>query len=173
MGLISTLWRNSIFYSTYKYIKVKRAFEKNIKDYGDAFYGQTFYSVVKKYLNVSLEKDWIGRLYGVVNPHIDVNGRFDPSSMIIEVDGDDTNDNEYVKMWLYRQLNLVGAVFGMSEMHDTITVDLKHVGPEEDDNFLIVFDWVLRPELRKWRRKTIINILITTIIVLVTLLILL
>ena len=173
MGLISTLWRNSIFYSTYKYIKIKKVFNNNIEKYGETFYGKTFRDVVKKYMNISLEKDWIGRLYGVANPRIDSNGKFDPSTMIIEIDGDDTNDNEYVKMWLYRQLNLVGAAFGMTEMHDMISVDLKHVGPEEDDNFLIVFDWILRPELRKWRRKTIINIFIVAIIVLVTLLILL
>ena len=43
-------------------------------------------NICKKYLKCDINKDWLGRLYGIINPMIDINGKIDVSSMIIEID---------------------------------------------------------------------------------------
>lgn len=105
--------------------------------------------VIAKYLNVQLDKDWLGRLYGVINPNMDINGNLNVSNVIIELDGDETNTDKYVKNWIYRQLNLMGQLFNMRNLYTNINLDIEPVGPDTDDNYLIVFDIVDREEMGK------------------------
>ena len=66
-----------------------------LKDYeyvSDSFYSDAFKTVIKEYLNVDIKKDWIGRLYGIANPNMNDNGKFDITRTIIELDGDNTNN---------------------------------------------------------------------------------
>lgn len=167
MGLFSWLWKHSFLNSIINTIRYRHYLRKDHKRYDKIFYGGMFTTIVKKYLNVDLSSDWIGRLYGVINPNLDINGKFDPSTMIIEVDGDNTNNNEYVHSWIYKQLNLVSSVFHFDDMYDAINIDIKYVGPENHDNYLIVFDFVNRIELASWRKKMIWHITILAIIAIV------
>lgn len=153
MRLFSWLWEHSWLNSIINTIRYRHYLNKDHKKYDGIFYGGTFTTIVKRYLNIDLASDWIGRLYGVINPNIDINGKFDPSTMIIEVDGDNTNNNEYVHSWIYKQLSLVSNVFPLQDMYDVINIDITHVGPENQDNFLIVFDFANRAELASWRKK--------------------
>ena len=63
---------------------------------------------------------------------------------IIEIDGDNTNTNEWVKTWVYKQLRLIAQLFKIEKLYDYIDVEFTHVGPENLDNYLIVFDIVSR-----------------------------
>lgn len=117
---------------------------KEYLDIKDVFYGQDFKNVIMEYLHISLDKDWIGRLYGVINPNIDINGNFNITNMIIEIDGENTNNNDYVKNWIYKQLNMMGRLFNMKRLYEHINMTITHVGPMNDDNYLVVFDMVGR-----------------------------
>lgn len=113
----------------------------------DTLYSKEFLTVLKQYLRISIKKDWIGRLYGVINPYIDIDGKIDFNNTIIEIDGDNTNSNEYVKNWVYRQFNLIDNLFKINKLYDYINVDIKHVGPLNADNYLIIIDVVSRKEM--------------------------
>ena len=113
----------------------------------DTLYSKEFLTVLKQYLRITVKKDWIGRLYGVINPYIDIDGKIDFNNTIIEIDGDNTNSNEYVKNWVYRQFNLIDNLFKINKLYDYINVDIKHVGPLNADNYLIVIDIVSRKEM--------------------------
>lgn len=127
-------------------------------------HGGLFLLLVKQYLRVELKKDWIGRMYGVINPNVDIDGNFDPSTMIIEIDGENTNNNEYVKTWIYKQLRLISAVFSLKEFYEKITIDIYHVGPQEYDNYLIVFDFESRQNKVYWRKKFLLRTLFLLLI---------
>ena len=43
------------------------------------------------------------------NTNIDINGHLDISSMILEIDDYQTNNEEYVKNWIYRQMTLISS----------------------------------------------------------------
>ena len=130
----------------------------------DTLYSKKFLTVLKQYLRISIKKDWIGRLYGVINPYIDIDGKIDFNKTIIEIDGDNTNSNEYVKNWVYKQFNLIDNLFKINKLYDYINVDIKHVGPLNADNYLIVIDVVSRKEmtymLKRVLKQTILYIII-------------
>lgn len=130
----------------------------------DTLYSKEFLTVLKQYLRISVKKDWIGRLYGVINPYIDIDGKIDFNNTIIEIDGDNTNSNEYVKNWVYRQFNLIDNLFKINKLYDYINVDIKHVGPFNADNYLIVIDVVSRKEmayvLKRVLKQTILYMII-------------
>ena len=130
----------------------------------DTLYSKEFLTVLKQYLRISIKKDWIGRLYGVINPYIDIDGKIDFNNTIIEIDGDNTNSNEYVKNWVYKQFNLIDNLFKINKLYDYINVDIKHVGPLNADNYLIVIDVVSRKEmtymLKRVLKQTILYIII-------------
>lgn len=113
--------------------------------------------VLLRYLNLEVKKDWIGRLYGIINPNIDINGHFNINNMIIEIDGDNTNNNEQVKAWAYKQLALIGQLFKIQNLYDYIDLTFKHVGPKEADNYLLIFDMISRKIMVKSFKKVIIH----------------
>ena len=146
--LIKNTFRN-LFHKTlcYKTYDLGYSFMEYLKDKSavkDVLYGDDLKKLFKKYLNLEVDKDWIGRLYGVINPSINDNGKFDLTTTIIEIDGDDTNNNEYLKIWLYKQLNLIGRIFNMKRLYELIDMEVRHVGPIEYDNYLVIFDIVSR-----------------------------
>ena len=130
----------------------------------DTLYSKEFLTVLKQYLRISIKKDWIGRLYGVINPYIDIDGKIDFNNTIIEIDGDNTNSNEYVKNWVYRQFNLIDNLFKINKLYDYINVDIKHVGPLNADNYLIVIDVVSRKEMTYALKRVLKQILIYLLI---------
>ena len=131
------------FFLIYKIFAFIESVISYIKDYrliSDTLYSREFKTVIMKYLKCELDKDWLGRLYGIVNPNIDINGHLDISSMILEIDDYQTNNEEYVKNWIYRQMTLISSLFKIEKLYDYISLDIKHVGPENHDNYLLVFD---------------------------------
>ena len=63
---------------TYKTLAFIEGVYTYIKDYyyiSDTLYSDEFKHVIKRYLMINLDKDRRGRLYGVINPNIDVEGK--------------------------------------------------------------------------------------------------
>lgn len=159
---------------TFKLINFCKSSWYYLRDYlyvSDTLYSDEFKLVLKKYLHVNIKKDWIGRLYGIINPSIDINGKFDINNVIIEIDGDNTNNNEYVKHWVYRQLNLISDLFKIENLYNYISLKFEHVGPENQDNYLLVFDLTSRQEFayncKKFFKHLITYIILAGIILLI------
>ena len=138
------LFKKGIIYRTYDFVKSYIEYRKTLNAIKDVFYGDDFTMVIKRYLNVDLDKDWLGRLYGVINPNVDIKGNLNVNNVIIEIDGNNTNTDEYVKTWIYKQLSMMGQLFNMRNLYTNINMEIEHVGPIDQDNYLIVFDIVDR-----------------------------
>lgn len=157
--MIKKIWRRSLLFYILQYITAAIKLKSDKSQYGDMFYNGIFGMLAQKYLNVELAKDWIGRLYGVINPNVDIDGNFNPGTTIIEIDGENTNNNEYVKTWIYKQLMLMSSIFSLKDMYEKITIDIRPVGPKEFDNYLIIFDFESRKNKVEWRKKTLLRLL--------------
>ena len=149
---------------TCKLVKSIYIYTKERLKIGKYFYSQDFADIIKRYTNVSLDKDWLGRLYGVINPSIDINGNINLNNTIIEIDGENTNNDEYLKNWMYKQLNLIASVFSMRNLYTYIDMTIEHVGPLEADNYLVIFDMVSRKALAESFKKWIVHTSIYAII---------
>ena len=106
-------------------------------------------------------------MYGVINPNIDINGNINFNNSIIEIDDENTNNNEYVKYWVYKQLNLVRTVFKLekSPFFDYIGVQFRHVGPINQDNYLVIFDIISRKAFTDKFKPMLLQLFIYIIII--------
>lgn len=164
-SVLKTIFNISLTGKILLFFKSIYQYTKDYNYVSDAFYSEDgFKKIVKNYLHIELEKDWIGRLYGVINPTIDIDGKFNINNVIIEIDGSLTNDNEYVKSWLYKQLYLVQNLFNFEHFYNYISMDLKHVGPAIGDNYLVIFDIASRQNIGKYFRQIFWQSLIYTVI---------
>ena len=121
----------------------------------ESLHGDAFRLILKKYLRMNAKIDWLGRVYGIVNPAINEKGEFDFNGMVFEIDGANTNNNTWIENWLYKQMILVENVFGLERtgFFDIISAETRHVGPINADNYLVIFDIVSRKMMsKKWRR---------------------
>lgn len=123
----------------------------------DSLHGRAFHTMLKSYLRMTAKKDWLGRLYGIVNPSIGEDGEVDFNNVIFEADGINTNTRPYVENWFYKQMILISNVFSMDKtgFFDLIDAEISHVGPAEHDNYLVVFDIASRKEMCRYLKKAI------------------
>lgn len=146
-----------IFYSLYQYIK----------DYAyisDFIYADSFYNLLRRYLHINPRKDWLGRIYGVINPNIDINGNYDVSSIIIELDGNETNNNEQVQHFVYKQLRLVSQLFKINNLWSYMSLSFRKVGPVNADNYLLIFDITSRKIFVQGLQKFLIHLFVYLLI---------
>ena len=122
MKLINSIFGTIISWTlTSKLVQFIKSVYVYAKDYGyvsDIIYSDGFKQMIKQYIHVDLDKDWLGRLYGVINPNIDIDGNFNISNVIIEIDNEFTNNNEYIKNWIYKQLNLIQELFNLHNLYN-------------------------------------------------------
>ena len=141
MKLLNKLFSYTLLYKIYLNFILLKEYIEDYDYVSESFYSEAFSRILEKYLNLKVKKDWIGRIYGVINPNLDINGNVNFANTIIEIDDNNTNSNEYVKNWIYKQMNMVKYVFKLDEsgFFDYIGCDIEHVGPKEYDNYLVVF----------------------------------
>lgn len=163
---ILSVLRLSLIYKTLKTISCLIDYVKSYLYIKDTLYSEQFLYVLKKYLNVQFKKDWIGRLYGVINPSIDINGNIDFGSQIIEFTEDGLSTDNYVQGWVYKQMSLIKSVFNLQQsgFFDYIGVSFNHVGPANADNWLVVFDMPSRKLLCSYIKKTLKQVILYGII---------
>ena len=141
MKLLKKLFSYTLLYKIYLNLVLLKEYIDDYDYVSESLYSEAFSKILEKYLNLKVKKDWIGRIYGVINPNLDINGNINFANTIIEIDDNNTNSNEYVKNWIYKQMNMVKYVFKLDEsgFFDYIGCDIEHVGPKEYDNYLVVF----------------------------------
>lgn len=141
------IFKHTLIYKTYSFIKSYFVYRKERNYIKDTLYSREFKFVLRKYLNLNVKKDWLGRLYGIINPLIDINGNLDVNSVVIELDGNNSNNVEYVQVWIHKQLKLISDLFKIHKLYDYINLTLEHVGPQQLDNYLVIFDIVSRKDM--------------------------
>lgn len=145
----------SLLYALYSAIKWTWEYIQDRKLVLESLHSDAFKRILKSYLKMNAKIDWLGRVYGIVNPAINEKGEVDFNSMVFEIDGINTNNNTWVENWLYKQMILVENVFNLEKtgFFDMISVDIHHVGPKNADNFLVIFDIASRKKFSsKWKR---------------------
>ena len=115
-----------------EYIKVKKVINGVIKNENLLENLSNLFTSQNKNYKVTFKKDWLCRIYAVVNPVA-----ADPSSRIFEYDQDGTNISTFLKNWVI-QIMVIAEQFVKNKMlFDLLTVDIKQL--DENSNFLIVF----------------------------------
>ena len=86
------------------------------------------------------------------------------NNTIIELDDERTNNDRYVENWIYKQMGLLADMFKLQNMYTYISVGIEHVGPENADNFLVIFDITARQDWTNALKKFIKHLFVYSII---------
>ena len=110
--------------------------------------------------SVPCKRDWVGRLYMVINPILQ-NIENDGNTLIID------NNNTNIEAWVMKNLELVRNFVVNNSMFDLLTYSIDRI--DDDDNYLVVFKNIYFDDIKricKWAAILIPLLVIVTIIVL-------
>ena len=110
-------------------------------------------------LGVQFHKDWIGRLYAVINPAIK-DGKYD-QEQVFEYLQDGYDTTEHTKAWVMQKLSLMQNFIQTNNLFDILGYEFKQL--DEAGNYLfVVYPITLPDTLRcaKWACWEIVGILL-------------
>lgn len=113
---------------------------------------------------VNFKRDWIGRIYAVINPVVS-----DPQSRIFEYDTNGTNINSFVNKWVLEHMIAASNFVKNNGLFDILTYEIKQL--DDDYNFLFVLTPISWNDFKKGILKTLsciaaLAILITSLFIL-------
>lgn len=124
--------------NTYLHIKYSRILKKAMKE------DNVIEGLEKLFGGVKFKKDWIGRIYVVLNPVI-VNGKYDPTALI--QDAVTGSSEEFMKDWLMQRLIATQTFIKANNLFELLTYDFKQI--DNYGNWLfIMYPITLTPFLK-------------------------
>lgn len=99
--------------------------------------------------NTTFKKDWIGRLYAVINPNL-LGEDFDINTIIYEYGDKGLNNNVFVERWIMQRLNIAQSFIQVNNLFDLLTYDIKKL--DEYDNFLFVIEPITLQDCLKYTK---------------------
>ncbi len=97
---------------------------------------------------VNFKRDWIGRIYAVINPVVS-----DPQSRIFEYDTNGTNINSFVNKWVLEHMIAASNFVKNNGLFDILTYEIKQL--DDDYNFLFVLTPISWNDFKKGILKTL------------------
>jgi len=113
-----------MFRTIINYFKIKKLLLK-------IYDGEKIEKNLSKTFGVECKRDWVGRLYMVVNPilqNIETGG----NTLVF-----DRNDNVMIEEWVMKNLELIRNFVVNNSMFDLLTYSIEKI--DDDNNYLIVF----------------------------------
>lgn len=107
------------------------------------------------------KKDWIGRLYVVINPHI-INGVYDPNSQIFEYGENGLVNEEYIERFIMLRLNAASEFIKNNNLFDILTFKIKKL--DNYDNFLFIIQSITLDNFMKYTKR--MGVLLCVLIIL-------
>lgn len=155
-----------IIYRFFKYLILNIKYTKILnKIYEEENISQNLSMLFKS----SFKKDWIGRLYTVINPNL-LGEDFDINTIIYEYGEDGLNNKAFVERWIMTRLNIAQTFIQANNLFDLLTYDIKKL--DDYDNYLFVIQPITLNDCLKYSKLFSILILVL-IVISITLLILL
>ena len=113
-----------MFRTIYNYFKVKHLLNK-------IYDNEKIEKNLSRTFGVECKRDWVGRLYMVVNPILQ-NMETDGNAIVYDKD-----DNMMIEAWVMKNLELIRNFVVNNSMFDLLTYSIEKL--DDDENYLIVF----------------------------------
>lgn len=111
--------------------------------------------------NTTFKKDWIGRLYAVINPNL-LGEDYDINTIIYEYGDNGLNNNAFVERWIMQRLNIAQSFIQVNNLFDLLTYDIKKL--DEYDNFLFVIEPITLRDCLKYTKYFSILLVILLVV---------
>lgn len=123
-----------MFRTIYNYFKVKHLLNK-------IYANEKIEKNLSHTFGVECKKDWVGRLYMVVNPILQ-NIESEGNTLIF-----DNDDRVVVEAWVMNNLELIRNFVVNNSMFDLLTYSIERI--DDDENYLIVFKNIYFDDIMK------------------------
>ena len=115
---------------------------------------------------VRFKKDWIGRVYAVLNPNI-IKQKYNSDTQIFEYNENGLDNSIYIEKWIMEKLNIAAQFIKANNLFDLLTYNIKKI--DNYDNYLFVMHPITLGDCIKWTKRFSI-LLLALIVILIVLL---
>lgn len=134
---IKYLWEH------FKYVKLLNKIYKN----------ENLLENLSKLFGTSFKKDWIGRIYTVINPYL-IEGKFDYNRQIFEYNENGLDNTAYIESHIMMKLNIAKQFIRANNLFDLLSYRIKQI--DENDNYLFIIQPITTYEFIKWSKIFVI-----------------
>ena len=135
-----------IIYNFFKYLILSIQYNRIL---GKAIREENILHGLSIMLGAELSQDWIGRIYGVVNPYVK-DGKFDPESIVTEL-GKDVPSEMAIEKFIMERLLIAQQFIRANNLFDLLTYEIKKL--DDYENYLFVMEPIPYAELFTWAKR--------------------
>ena len=112
---------------------------------------------------VAFKKDWVGRIYAVINPNIQ-DGKYSPTTQIFEYGENGLDNTTYVHNWIMERMNVAEKFIQTQNLFDILTYNIKKL--DQYDNYLFIIQPITLEDCLEYSKKfgIVLTILLSIII---------
>ena len=114
--------------------------------------------------------DWIGRVYAILNPNLDENGKYSPNVQIFEYGQNGLNNEKMVEQWVMERLTVISDFIQTNNLFELLSYSIKKL--DKYDNYLFILEPITLKDCLKWGKRFFILLGILIIIGIILLIVL-
>lgn len=146
-----------IIYRFFKYLFLNIKYTKILNK---VYYNENIIENLSNLFRSRFKKDWIGRLYTVINPNL-LGDDFDINTIIYEYDENGLNNKSFVERWIMTKLNIAQSFIQTNNLFDLLTYKIEKL--DDYDNYLFIIEPITLQDCLKYAKY--FSILLSILIV--------
>lgn len=135
-----------IIYKFFKYLFLHTKYFRILKK---IYKNENIINNLSKLFGIELREDWVGRIYGVINPNIQ-NGVYDPNVQIFEYGENGLTNELYIEKWVMDRLNIASRFIQANNLFDLLTYKIEKI--DEYDNYLFIIQPITWDDCKKYSK---------------------
>jgi hypothetical protein len=135
-----------IIYRFFKYLFLNIKYTKILNK---VYYDENIIGNLSSLFKSQFKKDWIGRLYTVINPNL-LGDDFDINTIIYEYDENGLNNKSFVERWIMTRLNIAQSFIHVNNLFDLLTYKIEKL--DEYDNYLFIVEPITLQDCLKYTK---------------------
>lgn len=152
-----------IIYNFFKYLYLHIRYNILLNE---IYKHENLISNLSKLFGHEFKKDWVGRIYTVINPYI-VNGQFN-NDYISEVGDDGSNQDVFIEQYVMQKLAIAEKFIYSNNLFDLLTY--KIIRLDNYDNYLFVMKPLTCDNFIKWSKAMVVLLAIFILLLIMFLL---
>lgn len=133
----------------YYFIKYLWAHFKYVKLLNKIYKNENLLENLSKLFGSTFKKDWIGRIYTVINPYL-IEGEFDYNKQIFEYNEKGLDNTIYIESYIMMKLNIAKQFIRANNLFDLLSYQIKQI--DENGNYLFIIQPITTYEFIKWSK---------------------
>lgn len=135
-----------IIYRFFKYLFLNIKYTKILNK---VYYDENIIGNLSNLFKSQFKKDWIGRLYTVINPNL-LGDDFDINTIIYEYDENGLNNKSFVERWIMTRLNIAQSFIRANNLFDLLTYKIEKL--DDYDNYLFIIEPITLQDCLKYTK---------------------